>query len=496
MRIRGSSSSEVWLFDAGEGSLSQLQRSCMRMSLVRNIFITHLHGDHLYGLPSLVLSVLRSRPPDPPPPPLDVYGPHGLRAFLRVALGVAGFRCAYRDVLRIHELFWPDAFGPKSLRSYCRPASAYWRTNVRKLPYEAPGRDLRPDTSVNSPRKYTYRLVSNSAGDVDSPPAIVVAAPVLHTVPTYAFTVEERVDRKRFDKKALAALGVATDGSARDLFRAWLGGSAAEIGDRQVDVEEVMKDGRNPRRVCIVGDTYNADGAAHIAKNADVLVHEATNAAAQSRVARARGHSSTSGAAAFAKKVEAKRLILNHTSVAYSERKIRAMETEARGMFGADRAFVARDLSLFSVPTCEEDDGRFVFRRFVGYADSSEYRGPREEDNPFRRELLVADDECAAASASIWDEEDSAVGTSGDCRDEEVEDNEDVGFGAECADGEGEEEDEEADDDTAGGGSESWSEEGDSDGRECEVEAVESHMREVGGDDREKARDGSVAGWL
>lgn len=432
MRLRAMASSEVWLFDTGEGALAQLQRSSMKVGLVRNIFITHLHGDHLYGLPGIVLSVLRSRLPETvsentaavrkeeAEQPLDIYGPQGLRSFLRMSLGVAGFHMPGKNVLRIHELVWPAEFGPKGKRNRGRVASSYWKTNVKRLQYEAQGRDIEPLVCGDGPRQYTYDLMNGDdavllegqdcgsngrrAGmtrkwAMAEGPASVVAAPVLHTVPTFAFSVTENVVSRRFDKTKLQQLAIPTDGTSRSLFQNWMNGKKAVWGGREIAAEEVMQDGRGPRRVCVIGDTYDAEGAAHIAQNADVLVHEATNVAAQTSIARVRGHSSTLGATAFAKLVDAKRLILNHTSVGYSERKIRAMESETRSMFGANKAFVARDLSVFSVPTSDEDCDEFVFRRFVGFANSLEYTGPNDKDNPFQQDLFVDDSETFEAGA-------------------------------------------------------------------------------------------------
>lgn len=422
MRLRAMASSEVWLFDAGEGALAQLQRSSMKVGLVRNIFVTHLHGDHLYGLPGLVLSVLRSRVSETAAEsssaagrraeteqPLDVYGPQGIRSYLRMSLGVAGFYMPGRNVLRIHELVWPTDFGPRGKRNRGRLASAYWKTNVRRLQYEAPGRDIEPVVCGEDAPQYTYELLKGDDAELvdgkddakrtrkwamEEGPASVLAAPVLHTVPTYAFSVTENVVSRRFDKTKLQQLGIPTDGkNVRPLFDNWTNGKSAEWGGMEIAAEDVMQDGRKPRRVCVMGDTYDAEGAAHIAQNVDVLVHEATNVAAQTAIAKARGHSSTLGATGFAKKVEARRLILNHTSVGYSERKIRAMETEARGMFGANKAFVARDLSVFNVPTREEDSDEFVFRRFVGFVNSLEYSGPDDTDNPFQQDVVVDDSE-------------------------------------------------------------------------------------------------------
>jgi len=70
----------VLLFDCGEGTQQQLMRAeQVRSGGIEAIFITHLHGDHLFGLPGLLSSLGLGGRRDP----LTVYGPRGLAAYLK-----------------------------------------------------------------------------------------------------------------------------------------------------------------------------------------------------------------------------------------------------------------------------------------------------------------------------------------------------------------------------------------------------------------------------
>jgi len=70
---------EVWLFDCGEGTQHQLLRSDLRVSQISRIFITHMHGDHIYGLMGLLASCGLAGNTDR----IDIYGPAGLDEYLR-----------------------------------------------------------------------------------------------------------------------------------------------------------------------------------------------------------------------------------------------------------------------------------------------------------------------------------------------------------------------------------------------------------------------------
>lgn len=72
--------SEILLFDCGEGTQRQLQKSGLSYMAVRTIFLTHLHGDHHYGLPGLLKTMQLNERTEP----LDIVGPPGLRDLMAV----------------------------------------------------------------------------------------------------------------------------------------------------------------------------------------------------------------------------------------------------------------------------------------------------------------------------------------------------------------------------------------------------------------------------
>ena len=72
---------EVWLFDCGEGTQHQLLRSDVKISQIRRIFITHLHGDHIFGLMGMLASYGLAGNPTA----IDIYGPPGLSEYIRAS---------------------------------------------------------------------------------------------------------------------------------------------------------------------------------------------------------------------------------------------------------------------------------------------------------------------------------------------------------------------------------------------------------------------------
>lgn len=88
----------LWLFDCGEGTQHQLLRTVYHPGKLDKIFITHLHGDHLFGLPGLLCS--RSMAGNVAP--LTIYGPAGIAEFVETTLRLSGSWTDYPlDVVEI-----------------------------------------------------------------------------------------------------------------------------------------------------------------------------------------------------------------------------------------------------------------------------------------------------------------------------------------------------------------------------------------------------------
>ncbi|MDC3415448.1 ribonuclease Z [Aquibacillus salsiterrae] len=88
----------TWLFDCGEATQHQILRTPIKPRKVNKIFISHLHGDHIYGLPGF----LSSRSFQNGETPLTIYGPAGIEAYVMTSLRVSGTNLTYP--LHINEI--------------------------------------------------------------------------------------------------------------------------------------------------------------------------------------------------------------------------------------------------------------------------------------------------------------------------------------------------------------------------------------------------------
>ena len=171
---------ELFLFDCGEGAQRQLMRSGLGFPAKLRIFISHLHGDHVFGLPGLIhtLSLLDRRAP------LEIYGPPGLEAFLSCVRATIGLRPRFELIVReigegvvletedyVVRAVWvehsvptlayaleerprPGRFYPEKAYELGVPKGPLWKQLQLGKPVRTPdGRIVRPEQVLGPPRK-------------------------------------------------------------------------------------------------------------------------------------------------------------------------------------------------------------------------------------------------------------------------------------------------------------------------------------------------------
>ena len=109
-----------WLFDCGEATQHQILHTSLKPRKIGKIFITHLHGDHIFGLPGLIgsRSFLGGEEQ------LDIYGPTGLDEWLKTTLRVTNTHLNYE--LIVHEIGEGVVFEDDDYRSNSEKFTAYY----------------------------------------------------------------------------------------------------------------------------------------------------------------------------------------------------------------------------------------------------------------------------------------------------------------------------------------------------------------------------------
>jgi ribonuclease Z len=274
----------VLLFDCGEGTQYRLLHADLSRVRVDAIFITHLHGDHCYGLPGLLSTLALQQRDDP----VTLVLPPGGRAMLEAIPGSdpAGLPFA----LRITEVEAPLS---------------------RAVVYET------DEFSVE-------------------------ARPLAHRGFAMGFRFEEHERPGRFEPEQARALGVS-EGPAYG--RLQNGTPVTTADGTTVEPAQVTGPPRPGISVAYVTDTRPCDGGRALAADADLLYHDATFADDHQERARKTGHSTARQAATVAHDAGAAGLLLGHLSARYSNPA--PLVREAREVFpGAEVAKELRRYAL------------------------------------------------------------------------------------------------------------------------------------------------------
>ena len=249
--------SELWLFDCGEGTQHQFLRSDLRVSQLRRIFVTHMHGDHVFGLPGLLAS-----------------------------LGLAG-TCSGIDL-----------YGPDPLRDYLE---GVLRTSSTRIGYPLRSHRVKEAASGGS-------LLLDD-GDIS-----VRCTPLTHRVPAYAYRVDQKPRPGRFDVEKARALGIPPG----PIYAELKAGRSVSLDDgRIINGASLCGPERPGCSLVYCTDTVFSEAAVELAAGADLLIHESTFAHAEAEMAFARQHSTSTMAAQTALAAGVKQLMLTHLSPRY-----------------------------------------------------------------------------------------------------------------------------------------------------------------------------------
>jgi ribonuclease Z len=206
---------------------------------------------------------------------------------------------------------------------------------AERTPFPIEYVDLSPGDSV---RRSGYEIVAFAADHMRTP--------------ALGFALVEAERLGRFNPERARELGIAEGPLWGRLHR---GHRVALEDGRQIDPSDLVGPTRPGRRLVVTGDTRPCDATAEAARDADLLVHEATFADEEAARAAETGHSTAREAARLAARAGVRRLVLTHVSARYS-RDVSDLEREAREEFPATQ--IARDGSEFDVPFRDADDGR------------------------------------------------------------------------------------------------------------------------------------------
>jgi ribonuclease Z len=124
---------ELWLFDCGEGTQHQLLRSELNISQITRVFITHLHGDHVYGLMGLLATCGMSGHARG----VTLYGPKGLEEYVRDVSRRTQFQTSYPlEVVTVEEgrVFEDEEFTVECAQLKHRLPAYGYRVNEKDRP--------------------------------------------------------------------------------------------------------------------------------------------------------------------------------------------------------------------------------------------------------------------------------------------------------------------------------------------------------------------------
>lgn len=245
---------ETFLIDCGEGTQFTLYNLGLKRSKISKIFITHLHGDHLFGLPGLLTSFELSGRKEP----LYVYGPAPLKEYIRINVDGVGHRLSYPLI-------------------------------VTELTDE--GKQL---------------IVEDEKIEVYS-------FPLIHRITCVGYLFKEKPKRRNIKKAMIQQYNPSIE-----QIKALLQGDDLRLSNGEViKREDCLESAQRPRSYAYCSDTKYYEGMAEYIEGVSTLYHESTYLHEFESQAIERYHSTSIQAARMANLANVEQLILGHFSSRY-----------------------------------------------------------------------------------------------------------------------------------------------------------------------------------
>lgn len=244
----------LFLIDCGEGTQMRFAENNVKHGKIEHIFISHLHGDHYYGLTGLLTSYHLNRRKKP----LTIIGPPGLE-----------------EIINVNFKF--------------------------------------SRTELSYPLHYVTTTGQSGQVVLETDFLRVTTLEMFHRIPCTGFVFQERHPYRNIDKAALERYNIPFE-AIPEIRK----GADYTLEDGTVvPNNEITLEPPPLRKYVFMTDTaYNQPALKH-AKSADLLYHEATFDKDREERARETYHSTTHQAATFAKKAGVKKLIVGHFSARY-----------------------------------------------------------------------------------------------------------------------------------------------------------------------------------
>ena len=260
LALKLSQSSEVWLFDCGEGTQHQIMKSNIKSSQIKKIFITHMHGDHIYGLPGLLATLGLSGNNNG----IQLFGPSELKSFINSAL--------------------------KS--SHCKLSFPLNFVEVEKFAEQ--NKVLFENDKIK-----------------------VYCSCLKHRLPAYGYRVNEKDKPGTFNISKAQYMQIP----AGPIYSELQQGKTVKLEDgRSFNGKEFCGPPRKGASFVYCTDTVFSESAVSLSKNADLLVHESTFSEKDEKMAFEKLHSTTKMAARTALLSNTKKLIITHLSPRYTSK--------------------------------------------------------------------------------------------------------------------------------------------------------------------------------